>query len=60
MLDKIALSKVREGLGMEDVKIAITAAAPINPDLVKFFHTIGVPLYEIYGMSEAHAVAIAR
>jgi len=52
LLDKIALSKVREGLGMEDVKIAVTAAAPINPDLVRFFHIIGVPLHEIYGMSE--------
>jgi long-chain acyl-CoA synthetase len=52
LLDKIALSKVREGLGMEEVTIAITAAAPIDPDLVKFFHTIGIPLHEIYGMSE--------
>ena len=52
LLDKIALSKVREGLGMDDVDLAITAAAPISPDLVKFFHTIGVPLYEVYGMSE--------
>jgi long-chain acyl-CoA synthetase len=52
LLDKIALSKVREGLGMDEVDIAITAAAPINPDLVKFFMTIGVPLYELYGMSE--------
>ncbi len=52
ILDKIVLSKVREGLGMEDVQIAITAAAPISPDLVKFFQTIGIPLYELYGMSE--------
>lgn len=52
LLDKIALSKVREGLGMEDVDLAITAAAPISPDLLKFFLTIGVPLYEVYGMSE--------
>lgn len=52
VLDGIALSKVREGLGMDEVKIAVTAAAPINPDLVKFFHVIGVPLHEIYGMSE--------
>lgn len=59
LLDKIALSKVREGLGMEDVKIAITAAAPINPDLVRFFHIIGVPLYEIYGMSENTGPATA-
>jgi long-chain acyl-CoA synthetase len=59
LLDKIALSKVREGLGMEDVKIAITAAAPINPELVKFFHVIGIPLHEIYGMSENTGPATA-
>jgi long-chain acyl-CoA synthetase len=52
ILDKIVLSKVREGLGMDQVRIAITAAAPINPDLVKFFMTIGIPLFELYGMSE--------
>ncbi len=34
------------------MKIAITAAAPINPDLVKFFMAIGVPLFELYGLSE--------
>ena len=51
-LDKIVLSKVREQLGMDHVKIAITAAAPISPDLVKFFQTIGIPLFELYGMSE--------
>ena len=52
LLDKIVLSKVREGLGMDQVAIAITAAAPINADLVKFFMTIGIPLFELYGMSE--------
>lgn len=52
LLDKIVLSKVRDGLGMNQVDLAITAAAPISPDLVKFFMSIGVPLYELYGMSE--------
>jgi len=52
LLDKIVLSKVREGLGMDQVDIAITAAAPINPELIKFFLTIGIPLYELYGLSE--------
>ncbi len=52
LLDKIVLSKVREGLGMDQVDIAITAAAPINPELIKFFMTIGIPLYELYGLSE--------
>ena len=52
LLDKVVLSKVREQLGMDELDFAITAAAPISADLLKFFLTIGVPLYEIYGMSE--------
>ncbi|MDX1468556.1 MAG: long-chain fatty acid--CoA ligase [Acidimicrobiia bacterium] len=59
VLDKIVLSKVREGLGMDEVKVAVTAAAPITPDLLRFFHVIGVPLYEIYGMSENTGPATA-
>jgi long-chain acyl-CoA synthetase len=51
-LDSIVLSKVREQLGMDQVEIAITAAAPINPDLILFFQTLGIPLFELYGMSE--------
>ena len=57
ILDKIVLSKVRERLGMENVRIAITAAAPIAPELVEFFHTIGIPLFELYGMSETSGPA---
>lgn len=60
ILDKIALSKVREGLGMDQVEIAITAAAPINPDLVRFFLTIGIPLHELYGMSETTGPATSN
>ncbi|MEX0864850.1 MAG: long-chain fatty acid--CoA ligase [Acidimicrobiia bacterium] len=52
VLDKIVLSKVRDGLGLDQVAMAITAAAPISADLVKFFMTLGVPLYELYGLSE--------
>ncbi len=52
VLDSIVLSKVREGLGMDQVKLAITAAAPISPDLILFFQTLGIPLFELYGMSE--------
>ena len=52
MLDSIVLSKVREQLGMDQVELAITAAAPINSDLILFFQTLGIPLFELYGMSE--------
>ena len=52
VLDRVVLSRVRRQLGMDQVEIAITAAAPITPDLIRFFLALGIPLYEVYGMSE--------
>ncbi len=52
LFDKLIFSKVRAQLGMDEVVVAITAAAPISQDLIVFFNAIGIPLYELYGMSE--------
>ncbi len=52
LFERLIFSKVRHGLGMDALHIAITAAAPISPDLIFFFRGIGVPLFELYGMSE--------
>lgn len=47
------LAVVRELLGMDQVELAVTAAAPIAPEVVRFFRSLGVPLSELYGMSES-------
>jgi long-chain acyl-CoA synthetase len=60
VLDSIVLSKVRDQLGLDQVQIAITAAAPINPDLILFFQTLGIPLFELYGMSETTGPATSN
>ncbi|HEY7704427.1 MAG TPA: AMP-binding protein [Acidimicrobiia bacterium] len=52
VFERLVFSKVRHGLGLDQLLIAITAAAPINDDLIRFFRAVGVPLYELYGMSE--------
>ena len=52
LFDRLIFSKIRKRLGMEELTLAVTAAAPISRDLLVFFHTLGIPLYEIYGMSE--------
>jgi long-chain acyl-CoA synthetase len=52
LFDKLVFSKVRAQLGMDEVVVAITAAAPISRDLIVFFNAIGIPLHELYGMSE--------
>jgi long-chain acyl-CoA synthetase len=35
----------------------VTAAAPIAPEILRFFMGIGVPLYEAYGMTENAGIA---
>lgn len=52
LFDRIIFSKIRARLGMDELQLAVTAAAPISRDLLVFFHALGVPLYEVYGMSE--------
>ncbi|HYI61965.1 MAG TPA: AMP-dependent synthetase/ligase [Acidimicrobiales bacterium] len=51
-LDQVAFAGVRELLGFDQVEIAISGAAPIPADLLSWYRAIGVPMSEIYGMSE--------
>lgn len=51
-LDSVAFSGVRELLGLDALEVAISGAAPIPPDLLTWYRAIGVPMSEIYGMSE--------
>jgi len=39
-------------VGLEECEMAITGAAPVPTDLVHFFLAMGLPLSEIYGLSE--------
>jgi long-chain acyl-CoA synthetase len=43
---------LKNAIGLTRCRIAFTGAAPISPDVIRFFRTIGVPLVEIYGMTE--------
>ena len=51
-LDAVAFSTIRELVGLDQLEAAITGAAPIPAELLAWFRTIGVPLSEIYGLSE--------
>jgi len=48
---------LRERIGVRRVRYAASGAAPIAPDVLKFFMGIGVPMHEVYGMTENTAVA---
>ncbi len=51
-LDAVAFSTIRGLVGLDQLDAAVTGAAPIPAELLQWFRTIGVPLSEIYGLSE--------
>ena len=47
-------------IGVREVKIAATAAAPISPQVFQFFRNIGVPIVEAYGATELSGIVTAH
>jgi long-chain acyl-CoA synthetase len=51
-LDGEHFALVRALLGLDEVDMAVTGAAPIPPQMISWFRAIGLPMAEVYGMSE--------
>lgn len=49
---RLVFDKVRERLGLDRARICVTSAAPISKDTLEFFLSLGIPILEVYGMSE--------
>ena len=47
-------------IGLRSVRVALTGAAPISPAIVHFFRTLGVPLVEVYGMTESSGMVLGQ
>jgi long-chain acyl-CoA synthetase len=52
-VDAESLRPARQLLGLDDLRVAVTGAAPIPVEVLQFFRDAGVPLSEIYGLSES-------
>jgi long-subunit acyl-CoA synthetase (AMP-forming) len=52
LAEKLVYSKVRERLGLDRCRAAFTTAAPIARSTLEYFLSLGIPIYEIYGLSE--------
>jgi long-chain acyl-CoA synthetase len=51
--DEAVLGNIRAMVGLDQMRVAITGAAPIPRPVLDFFLALGVPMSEVYGMSEA-------
>ncbi len=49
--DKVVYKKIRSKLGGA-LEGSLTASAKMNPEIAYFFHGIGIPVYDAYGMTE--------
>jgi long-chain acyl-CoA synthetase len=52
----IALDNVRKLLGIHKARYLLTGAAPISPDLIRWYMALGVPMLEGWGMTETCAI----
>ena len=55
----IALNNVRKLIGIHRARFLVTGAAPISPDLVRWYLALGVPMLEVWGMTETCGASTA-
>jgi len=53
----LALNNVRKLIGIHRARFLVTGAAPISPELVKWYLALGVPMLEVWGMTESCGAA---
>ncbi len=50
---KLALDNVRRLIGVHRARFLVTGAAPISPELVRWYLALGIPMLEVWGMTES-------
>ena len=52
VLDRTVGARIRRGLGLDRGRVFVSSAAPVDADLLRWFHAIGIPVAEVYGQTE--------
>ncbi|HJQ60594.1 MAG TPA: AMP-binding protein [Vineibacter sp.] len=55
--DYAVLDNIKRAIGMHRVRFAGTGAAPIAPDLIKWYRGLGIDMREVYGQTENSGLA---
>ncbi|MEQ6885273.1 AMP-binding protein [Salicola sp. Rm-C-2C1-2] len=52
LVNRLVKRKILKQLGLDQVRAALTGAAPLAPEIIHWYRNIGLELLEVYGMSE--------
>jgi long-chain acyl-CoA synthetase len=50
--DRLVIKKIKAAVGFDRARVLSSGAAPIAPDVLSFFASIDLPIFEVYGQSE--------
>ena len=56
----LVVDNVRKMIGINKAKYLLTGAAPIAPDLIRWYLALGLPMLEGFGMTESTAMGSAQ
>src|SRR5437879_937822 len=59
LADLLVLDNIKRSLGLHRIRAAATGAAPIAPELIKWFMALGIDMREVYGQTEDTGPATA-
>lgn len=54
---RLVVDTIKKALGLDRLAVAVTGSAPIAPSTQRFFASLGITIYEAYGLSETSGVA---
>jgi long-chain acyl-CoA synthetase len=55
--DRLVLRNIRRMMGIERCRYLLTGAAPISPELIRWYLALGRPMLEVYGQTENTGIA---
>ena len=56
LAEKLVFQNLKVMLGLDRARIMFTGAAPVSPDLIRWYRAIGLDLYELYGQTECSGI----
>ncbi len=60
LADTLVLKNIKRLLGLDRAKYLGSGAAPISPDLIKWYLALGLDMYEVYGQTENVGLATSN